>query len=105
MAFILQNLTDQSLVIIDELGRGTSNLDGISLAFSIGEALLSSAAYTLFVSHYVQISSLSDLYPNVSNVHLKTSLGVLTDGLKYLHKVGSGPCDMKSGYVERELFA
>ena len=69
-----------------------------SLAFAIAEHLLFSRAYCLFVTHFVQITSLSDMYPTAHNVHLKTSLGVLTDGLKFLHKLGDGPCEMKSGY-------
>lgn len=55
MAHILDGLTDHSLVIIDELGRGTSNVDGLSLAFAVAEYLLSTAAYTLFVTHYSQM--------------------------------------------------
>jgi len=89
-------------------------MSGVSIAFSIAETLLESEAITLFVTHYPQITYLANLYPNVKNVHLKTSIDLAspqsnvngrlistaTDGIKYLHQVGSGPCDMKSGYGE-----
>ena len=73
-SYILSNLTPRSLVLIDELGRGTSNIDGISLAFAIAETLLDSSAYTLFITHYSQITNLADMYPNVRNIHLKVAL-------------------------------
>lgn len=124
-AYILENITHRSLVIIDELGRGTSNVDGnkfflhtwnyisrpvsvlgMSIAFAIAESLLDSNAITLFVTHYPQITYLAHLYQNAKNVHLKTSIdlslggdsAIAADSIKYLHLVGSGPCDMRSGY-------
>ena len=75
-AYILENLTPRSLVIVDELGRGTSNIDGVSIAFAIAERLALSSSYTLFVTHYPQLTALADMYPNVANVHLKTSIDV-----------------------------
>lgn len=82
-------------------------MSGLSIAFSIAEELQASAASTMFVTHYPQITSLASMYPNVKNVHLRTSLDAERSGgsavastgpLKYLHEVGAGPCDMKSGY-------
>ena len=81
----------------------------MSIAFAIAEALLNTQAFTLFVTHYPQITSLPSMYPNVKNVHLKTSIdtrGVgqtaaavgAEGGIVYLHEIGSGPCDMRSGY-------
>ena len=101
-AYILENITPRSLVIVDELGRGTSNIDGVSLAFAIAERLANASTstststsiatssssgqsglsspvsqpYTLFVTHYPQLTALADMYPNVANVHLKTSIDV-----------------------------
>jgi DNA mismatch repair protein MSH4 len=131
ISYLLANLTDKSLVVIDELGRGTSTIDGtccmiltcapqtyppcaiftilgLSLAFAIAEHLLDTPAMTLFVTHYPQITSLAQMYPNVKNVHMKTSIEISADaqghtssapaGMKYLHEVSTGPCDMKSGY-------
>ena len=96
--YILENANHNSIVIIDELGRGTSNIDGISLAFAIAEELLRLKAFCLFVTHYSQITSLSTIYSSAVNLHLKTVLGVLSEGLTYLHSIGNGPCEIKSGY-------
>jgi DNA mismatch repair ATPase MutS len=81
----------------------------MSIAFSIAESLLTTEAITLFVTHYPQITLLANLYPNAKNMHLKTTIvtstsggsnqaGAVTDGIKYLHQIGNGACDMKSGY-------
>eukprot|EP01038_Epipyxis_sp_PR26KG_P013442 gene13442-18022_t len=106
IAYVLSNLTDRSLILIDELGRGTSNIDGMSIAFAIAESLIFSKAFTLFVTHYPQLTQLAQLYSNVKNEHLKTIVnhahgkenGVQNIGVKFLHKVGEGACDMSSGY-------
>lgn len=55
-------------MLIDELGRGTSNREGMAVAWAVAERLLSSSAYTLFVTHYAQMPGLADLYPNVKNM-------------------------------------
>jgi len=98
MAYILEHATESSLTIIDELGRGTSNIDGISLAFSISEELIRLRTPCLFVTHYSQITSLPALYTAATNIHLKTAIGVLSEGLTYLHTIAQGPCEVKSGY-------
>jgi DNA mismatch repair protein MSH4 len=98
ICYILQNLTSRSFIIIDELGRGTSNIDGTSLAFSIAESLLASSSFTLFVTHYTQLTVLSKMYSNVTNIHLKTTFGALNEGLTFFYEIGTGPCEIKSGY-------
>jgi hypothetical protein len=59
-----------SLVIIDELGRGTSTKDGVSIAWAICEQLAAMKAYTLFVTHFHLLVELESIYPNVKNFHL-----------------------------------
>lgn len=87
---ILRNGTDNSLIIIDELGRGTSNIEGSSIAWSISEHLLSSNCFTLFVTHYIHLSELSKLYPNVKNYHLTVSS---YDGkMNFLYSINEGSC-------------
>lgn len=54
--------------MVDELGRGTSNREGMAVAWAVAERLLASSAYTLFVTHYAQLPDLADLYPNVKNM-------------------------------------
>jgi DNA mismatch repair ATPase MutS len=55
IAKVLDMVTDNSLIVIDELGRGTSNVDGLALAFAIAENLMDTKAYTFFVTHYSQV--------------------------------------------------
>lgn len=66
-AFICNSTTDKSLFLLDELGRATSNEDGVAVAWSVSEYLLTKRAMTFFVTHYPQISKLAEVYPNVQN--------------------------------------
>lgn len=103
-AYILSNLTPRSLVIIDELGRGTSNIDGMVIAFAIAEKLIESLSYTAFVTHYPQLAMLGTMYSNVRNLHLDTALDVTgaqgADNLRMLHRVKEGalPPEVSYGY-------
>ena len=63
--YILQNVDATSLVIIDELGRGTSSEEGVGLCQAICEHLLSTHAITFFTTHYLELTQLETLYPNV----------------------------------------
>ena len=70
-ATILNNLSDRSLVLLDEIGRGTSTFDGMSIAWAIVEYLHAhSHAKTLFATHYHELNDLEDLYPRVHNFHI-----------------------------------
>jgi len=71
MAQILRNSTENSLVLVDEIGRGTSTFDGLSLAWACATELANSiSAYCLFATHYFEITQLADELDNVQNVHL-----------------------------------
>ena len=70
MAYILRNATEKSLVILDEIGRGTSTFDGLSIAWAAVEYLCDekkSGAMTLFVTHYHELSELEGHLPGVKN--------------------------------------
>ena len=98
-AFICNNASHGSLILLDELGRATSNEDGIAIAWAVSEHLLSKKSLTFFVSHYPQLCRLSNVYPAVQNQHLKAS--VTTNGSKcitYSHKVSPGPCTVSTEY-------
>ena len=71
MANILRNATDQSLVIVDEIGRGTSTFDGLALAWACASDLAGRIkSFTLFSTHYFELTSLAEQSPGLSNVHL-----------------------------------
>jgi DNA mismatch repair ATPase MutS len=70
-ANILNNATRSSLVLMDEIGRGTSTYDGLSLAWACARALARDIrAYTLFATHYFELTSLAEELPACANVHL-----------------------------------
>jgi DNA mismatch repair protein MutS len=71
-AEILNNATDRSLVVLDEIGRGTSTFDGISIAWSVAEYLHGKTkAKTLFATHYHELTDLADAFPGISNFTVK----------------------------------
>lgn len=71
MAFILKYATDKSFVLIDEIGRGTSTHDGIALAHACALHLVQKTqAYTLFSTHYFELTELADLHPMIQNMHM-----------------------------------
>jgi DNA mismatch repair protein MutS len=99
-ANILHNATDHSLVLMDEIGRGTSTYDGLSLARACAEHLAEAAgAYTLFATHYFEITSLAAQLPQVANVHLEVA-EYGDDGheaLAFLHSLREGPANRSYG--------
>jgi DNA mismatch repair protein MSH4 len=95
-AFICNNATPRSLILIDELGRATSNEDGVAIAWSVAEHLISQQALTFFVTHYPQLTKLGDAYPAVQNQHMGAGTG--GGELTYTHKILPGPCTIASDY-------
>ena len=73
-AFILDTVTDRSLVLVDELGRSTANEDGIGIAWAVSEKLVFSRAYVLFATHYHQLARLASLYSRVKCSYFAPSL-------------------------------
>ncbi|KAJ3089447.1 MutS protein msh4 [Quaeritorhiza haematococci] len=70
-AFILENVSDTALIIIDELGRGTSTSDGLGITFAICEELVQTKAFCFFATHYQELAVAFDAHPNVVNLHLE----------------------------------
>jgi DNA mismatch repair protein MutS len=95
-AAILHNATERSLVLMDEVGRGTSTYDGLSLARACAEWLAArTRAFTLFATHYFELTELEQAVPGVANVHLDaTEYG---DKLVLLHRVQPGPANRSFG--------
>ena len=73
MAFILRNVDSKSMVIVDELGRGTSTRDGLAIAIAIAEALIQSKAATWFATHFIELAQVLTDRPGVLNLHLASS--------------------------------
>ena len=95
-AAILNGATDQSLVLMDEIGRGTSTFDGVALAFAIARHLIDkNRAWTLFSTHYFELTRLAQDYPVCANVHLDA----VEHGHKivFLHAVEEGPASQSYG--------
>lgn len=95
-ANILHNATEQSLVLMDEIGRGTSTFDGLALAWACAEALASQIkAYTLFATHYFELTALSEQFGEVHNVHLDASEH--DNHIVFLHSVTPGAASKSYG--------
>ncbi len=95
-AAILANSTAHSLVLMDEIGRGTSTYDGLALAWAIACRLLShNKAMTLFATHYFEITRLPEQLEGVRNVHLAAT--ETSTGLAFLHEVQEGPANRSYG--------
>jgi DNA mismatch repair protein MutS len=96
-ANILNNATDRSLILMDELGRGTSTFDGLSLAWAIVEYLhdCPSRPRTLFATHYHELTELEGPLPRLKNANvLVRDEG---DHVVFLHRLAPGPCDRSYG--------
>ncbi len=95
-ANILHNATRHSLVLMDEIGRGTSTFDGLSLAWACAEELAKKIkALTLFATHYFELTQLPDLCPGIANVHLDAV--EQDDKLIFLHQVKPGAANKSYG--------
>jgi DNA mismatch repair protein MutS len=95
-ANILHNATESSLVLMDEVGRGTSTYDGLALARAAAVHLAaSSRAYTLFATHYFELTELAGEYPTIANVHLDAV--EYGDQLVFMHAVKEGPANRSFG--------
>ncbi len=95
-ANILHNATERSLVLMDEIGRGTSTFDGLSLAWACGVELASRIrAFTLFATHYFELTTLPDEYPGIANVHLDAV--EYGDTIVFMHAVREGPANQSYG--------
>ncbi len=95
-ANILNNATPHSLVILDEVGRGTSTFDGLALAWAITEHLASSAGCrSLFATHYHELTEIATLLPNVAN--LNVAVREYDDQIVFLHKIVAGAAGMSYG--------
>ena len=95
-ANILNNATPRSLVILDEIGRGTSTYDGVSLAWAITEYLHDTVGCrTLFATHYHELAELAERLPNLRNCNALVHES--QDGIIFLHQIAPGSADKSYG--------
>ena len=95
-AAILASSSAQSLVLMDEIGRGTSTYDGLALAWSIAQRLVThNRALTLFATHYFEITRMPSEQANTANVHLAAAES--PSGIVFLHEVKDGPASRSYG--------
>jgi DNA mismatch repair protein MutS len=95
-ANILHNATDKSLVLVDEIGRGTSTFDGLALAYAIARHLLEiNRSYTLFATHYFELTRLAEEFTQLANVHLDAIEH--QHSIVFLHSVNEGAASQSYG--------
>ncbi|KAB2318820.1 DNA mismatch repair protein MutS [Betaproteobacteria bacterium SCN1] len=95
-AHILHNATAYSLVLLDEIGRGTSTFDGLALAWAVARHLVAATrAFTLFATHYFELTQLANEYKQLANVHLDAKEHGAD--LVFLHAVEEGPASQSYG--------
>lgn len=101
-ANILNNASQNSLVLMDEVGRGTSTFDGLSLAWAAVDYLAKELkCYVLFATHYFELTTLADQLENAANVHLTAT--EYEDDIVFLHKVHEGPASQSYGLQVAQL--
>ena len=102
IAHILHHANEHSLVLVDEIGRGTSTYDGLSLAHAIAKALLTNnKSFTLFATHYFELTELPENYPLSANIHLEA----IEKGqdVVFLHHIEAGPASKSYGIAVAKL--
>jgi len=101
-ANILNNATEKSLVLMDEIGRGTSTFDGLSLAWACAVELINNIkAFTLFATHYFELTVLPEQYESVANIHLSATEH--NDSIIFLHSIEQGAASQSYGIQVAKL--
>jgi DNA mismatch repair protein MutS len=96
VALILSKATKDSLVLLDEVGRGTSTFDGISIAWAMSEYIYNEIkCKTIFATHFTELTELSDVYDGIKNLTIEVE--ETNDGIVFLHKVVDGVADRSYG--------
>jgi len=104
-AYILHRATERSLVLIDEIGRGTSTYDGLSLAWAIAHRLAEkNRSLTLFATHYFELTGLPAEIDGCANVHFDAVEATeRNEGIVFLHSVAEGPANRSYGLQVAKL--
>lgn len=91
MAFILRHIQPQGMVLVDELGRGTSTTDGLAIAIAISEALLASNALVFFATHFHDLARILSERSGVINLHLSAQIASDASKMTMLYRIAEGP--------------
>lgn len=91
MAFILRHVQPRAMVLVDELGRGTSTTDGLAIAVALAEALLSSNALVWFATHFHDLARILSERPGVINLHLAADITPYANKMTMLYQIAEGP--------------
>ena len=105
-ANILHNATDKSLVLLDEIGRGTSTFDGLSLAWAVAKQILEkNRSYTLFATHYFELTRIIEEFKHAANVHLDAVEHGTGENknIVFMHKVEEGAANQSYGLQVAQL--
>jgi DNA mismatch repair protein MutS len=94
-AYLLNNMTDRSLILLDEIGRGTSTYDGVAIAWAVVEYLAKKGPRTIFATHYHELNGLTDLFKQI--VNYQVSVYESDEELTFLYKVIPGGADRSYG--------
>ncbi|KAL4667919.1 hypothetical protein H8959_006608, partial [Pygathrix nigripes] len=107
IAYILHNANDKSLILIDELGRGTNTEEGIGICYAVCEYLLSLKAFTLFATHFLELCHIDALYLNVENMHFEVQHVKNTsrnkEAILYTYKLSKGLTEEKNYALDGTL--
>ncbi|MBI3012222.1 MAG: DNA mismatch repair protein MutS, partial [Elusimicrobia bacterium] len=98
---ILKSATAKSLIILDEVGRGTSTYDGLSIAWSVIEYLAGKSSKVLFATHYFELTHLAAQFEKIKNYHVEAKEWQET--VLFLHKIEPGPADRSYGIHVAQL--
>ena len=99
---ILATATANSLIIIDELGRGTSTYDGFGLAWAISEELIKRKCFAVFATHFHELSQLSEKYDGVENLNLMAEQ--TNEDITLIYKVGPGISNTSLGFLSQKSY-
>ena len=101
-ATITQNATSNSLILLDEIGRGTSTFDGVSIAAAVAEYIVTHIkARTLFATHYHELTALSDKYPQIQNTSMQ--IKEVDDQLVFAYTLAAGPAEKSYGVMVAKM--
>lgn len=100
-AYILNNASRNSLILLDEVGRGTSNQDGVAIATAIARSIVELQSLTLFATHYFELTKLANKFPEIRNIHFKASNN--NGEIVFYHEAQPGAAEQSYGLYVAQM--